>query len=198
MDVLDRIVSLVLQDPFLTATEMAHRLGYAEEKSVYYWIDKAHYSGLVAFKRAVLNGQFRPSTRANERTALYGAVPIVKGFTREGAPIVTQQRFPGIVPRDVQYAWQYPGQPGQNDALILFGDWLLLNMIETGPVRDVAARSSAGWCIAFDHNGRPVIRVLLAQTTCDKAPCLLIPQIYVPDTESVPRYVIRHLVRDLP
>ncbi len=194
MDVLDKIVSLVLQDPFLTATEIAHRLGYAEEKSVYYWIDKAHYSGLVAFKRAVLNGQFRVPTRANERSALYGTVPIVEGFTREGSPIVTKRQFPGIVRRDVQYAWQYPQQ---NDTMILFGDWLLLATLDPVRFRDVALSSTTGWCIAFDHNGTPLIRVLLAETTGEFRR-LLVPQMYVPDTESVPRYAIRHLVRNLP
>ena len=187
MDVLDKMVSLILQDPFLTATEIARRLGYAEEKTVYYWVDKAHYPGLVAFKRAVLSGQYRSSS-AQESPARYGLIPIIRGFSTEGVPIVTGQHYRGVAPDgDVQYAWRFEGQ---TDWVILPGDWLLLASL------DHTRTNLRGWCVAFNSKGDPVIRMLIA-TDGEDHPRLIIPQAYRPDPSSVPRFMIRHLFRNL-
>lgn len=185
MDVLDKIVNLILQDPFLTATEIARRLGYAEEKTVYYWIDKAHYSGLVAFKRAVLSGQFR-STAANERSPGYGFIPIIQGFSPDGSALLTDQRYRGMAPiGSVHYAWQYDGP---NDWIIMRGDWLLLSHLDHEPCK--------GWCVAFDTQGNPVIRVALESGPSGSCR-LVVPQTYTTDASAIPRYLIRHLFRSL-
>ena len=54
MSVIDEIVSLLARNPNITAKEIAQALGYAEEKSIYYWLRKAGYGGLRQFRAAVL------------------------------------------------------------------------------------------------------------------------------------------------
>ncbi|HHY37802.1 MAG TPA: S24 family peptidase [Clostridia bacterium] len=54
MNVLERMAALVREDPAITVAEIARRLGYSEEKSVYYWLEKARIKGIREFKRMVL------------------------------------------------------------------------------------------------------------------------------------------------
>jgi len=48
------MVHIVMRNPNATAKDIATELGYAEEKSVYYWLGKAGFRGLKDFKLAVL------------------------------------------------------------------------------------------------------------------------------------------------
>lgn len=48
------MAALVREDPAITVAEIARRLGYSEEKSVYYWLEKARIKGIREFKRMVL------------------------------------------------------------------------------------------------------------------------------------------------
>lgn len=187
MDVLDKIVNLILQDPFLTATEIAHRLGYAEEKTVYYWVEKARYPGLVAFKRAVLNGQYRSRSGAHEASVRYGRIPIIDGFGADGVPLLTDQFYRGGAPDDtVRYAWHYPGS---HSWIIIPGDWLLLASLDQCPC------PGRGWCVAMDHTKIPVIRILVAAGGDDSH--LLVPENYQTDPFSIPLYLVRHIFRSL-
>ena len=72
MSVIDQMSRLVLADPNVTARQIAKSLGYAEEKSVYYWLQKSGFSGMRDFKRSVLKRTLPTSRRA-------------EGFTREGS-----------------------------------------------------------------------------------------------------------------
>jgi len=54
---LDKIVALIRARPTITVRELARELGYAEERSVYYWLHKAGYKGLRTLKREVLGGR---------------------------------------------------------------------------------------------------------------------------------------------
>ncbi len=54
MSVIDQMSRLVLADPNVTAREIAKQLGYAEEKSVYYWLQKSGFTGMREFKKSVL------------------------------------------------------------------------------------------------------------------------------------------------
>lgn len=58
---------LVLSDPGITAREIAQTMGYAEQKSVYYWLRKAGFTGIKAFRKAVLSGTFPVRTRETSR-----------------------------------------------------------------------------------------------------------------------------------
>jgi len=186
MDVLEKIVSLILQDPFLTAAEIARRLGYSEEKTVYYWIEKAHYSSLVAFKRAVLSGQYQPPS-AQEQSPHYGLLPIIRGFSRDGSPLLTENRYHGMAAfGDIRYAWQYDG-PTQ--WVIMAGDWLLLAPVRNGQT------DLRGWCVAFDQDGSTLIRVVLSAS--EGSQHLVIPETYHADASAAPRYLIRYLFRSL-
>jgi len=40
---IDQMAQLVLANPTITAKELAQKMGYAEQKSVYYWLEKAGY-----------------------------------------------------------------------------------------------------------------------------------------------------------
>ena len=64
MSVIDQMSRLVLADPNVTARQIAKSLGYAEEKSVYYWLQKSGFSGMRDFKRSVLKRTLPASRRA--------------------------------------------------------------------------------------------------------------------------------------
>jgi hypothetical protein len=53
---------LILADPNVTARQIAKTLGYAEEKSVYYWLSKSGYKGMRDFKKAVLSRSIHRSS----------------------------------------------------------------------------------------------------------------------------------------
>lgn len=151
MDILHRIAWLILEDPFLTANQIARRLGYAEPKTIYYWLGKARYGGLNAFKRAVLEGHFRPVSAggAAEAKASYSRhIPIVDDFTASGEPVHTSERLlVWYAPPDVLFAWRYPGH---EVAHFLPGDLLL--------AAEVNRERSGQWAIAFTQARRPVLR----------------------------------------
>jgi len=58
MDILDRMASLIVENPTITGRELARKLDYAQEKSVYYWLNKAGYKGINDFKQLVLRGDY--------------------------------------------------------------------------------------------------------------------------------------------
>lgn len=58
MSILDDMAKLVLRNPNVTAKELAKSLGYAEQKSVYYWLEKGGYKGIKDFREDVLRGGF--------------------------------------------------------------------------------------------------------------------------------------------
>ena len=65
MSVIDQMSRLVLADPNMTARQIAKHLGYAEEKSVYYWLGKSGYSGMRDFKKSVLRRTLPVSRRTD-------------------------------------------------------------------------------------------------------------------------------------
>ncbi|MGB9866805.1 MAG: S24 family peptidase [Bacillota bacterium] len=65
MNPIDRLIELVKHDPAITVAELAASLGYSEEKSVYYWLEKAGYSGIREFKRDVLGKDRQQSNVAD-------------------------------------------------------------------------------------------------------------------------------------
>lgn len=58
LSIVDDMAKLVLKNPNITARELADALGYAEQKSIYYWLDKAGYKGMKDFREEVLRGAF--------------------------------------------------------------------------------------------------------------------------------------------
>lgn len=110
MRVIDRIANLILEDPLITAGRIAHRLGYAEEKTVYYWLHKSRFGGLNAFKKAVLHGQFLPQdTAAEEPGGLYGRLPVADEWTRDGTPVFGGETLAVPSGSPAELIWRYSG-----------------------------------------------------------------------------------------
>ncbi|PSR20711.1 MAG: hypothetical protein C7B45_13815 [Sulfobacillus acidophilus] len=143
MRVIDRIANLILEDPLITANRLAHRLGYAEEKTVYYWLHKANFSGLTAFKKAVLHGQFLPQgTMAEEPGSLYGRLPITDEWTLDGQPIFRGDTFAVSGGSPAELIWRYSGPALPT---ILPQDLLVLARIDPNATSPwVVARTKTG------------------------------------------------------
>jgi len=60
LSIIDKMVRFVVANPNITARELAEMLGYAEPKSVYYWLEKAGFRGMKDFRKAVLSRSFPP------------------------------------------------------------------------------------------------------------------------------------------
>lgn len=141
MRVIDRIANLILEDPLITAERIAHRLGYAEEKTVYYWLNKSHFAGLNAFKKAVLHGQFIPVAphAARETEGLYGRLPVASAWTDDGAPIFDGDTLALPLGAPAELVWRYSGPSVLH---ILPQDLLVLTAVDpTAPSPWVVAKS---------------------------------------------------------
>lgn len=186
MRVLNQMAQLILEDPFITAKQIARHLGYAEEKSVYYWVEKTMYHGLNGFKRAVLSGQYRVSSSvAREPGSRYGRVPVVAGFHGDCDPILSGDTIPIIGVTGAQWLWRYPGP--------VTGPFSSLDSLVLAKWADDI--STAHWCLAhrpvFE---RPVIRLVCRQ---GESSWLLDPTSMQVDNDSEPRYAILQLIRAL-
>lgn len=95
----DRMAEIILARPSVTARQLAQELGFAQERSVYYWLRKAGYGGLQSFRAAVLTGLYPVAApgaaRGRLRTGRVAEVPLVAGQgPADGAPrgyVVTTQ-----------------------------------------------------------------------------------------------------------
>lgn len=101
---LEKIARLIIENPSITVQEIAKQLGYSEERSIYYWLDKGNFRGIKPFKKAVLTKQFfidRPGlaffeeenkikeASQGERYAIK-RVPIVSQFSANGHPDLSE------------------------------------------------------------------------------------------------------------
>ena len=68
MSKIDQMAYFILANPNITGKELAAKLGYSEPKSVYYWLEKAGYSGLKDFKKMVLSRSFPIPSQTVETT----------------------------------------------------------------------------------------------------------------------------------
>jgi len=102
LEVLDRMAALIRENPSITVREIAARLGYSEERSVYYWLEKARYYGIRSFRRAVLTGQYRPhqfGEYVSEDGAEAVTIRIARGLTAQNTPQFTGEKLilgPGV------------------------------------------------------------------------------------------------------
>ncbi|OLZ09680.1 hypothetical protein [Sulfobacillus thermosulfidooxidans] len=185
MEVLNRMAYLILEDPFITAAELSQKLGYSEEKTIYYWLAKAHYQGLQAFKRAVVGGRFRlPAQIAKETVSQYGRLPVLDGFNADGKPILTKESLSGSLAANVlgKMAWRYHG-PSQGP--VQSGDLLLLS-----PLRD---EDPAKWVLA----GSTKLPTVLMKVTTGTDTCYIRPDTCEIASFNVAMYRIVQIVRNL-
>ena len=54
---LSQIAALIRENPSITVREIADKLQFADNKSVYYWLSKSNVNGINEFKRLVLAGE---------------------------------------------------------------------------------------------------------------------------------------------
>jgi len=96
-EALERIAQLIQSNPAITVKQIAREMGYSEEKSVYYWLEKEKYYGIKEFKRAVLTGEFyKIQRRAGGHAQLMdrafglipGDMPMARTFTTDGKPVL--------------------------------------------------------------------------------------------------------------
>ena len=78
---IDQMAQLVLANPTITAKELAQKMGYAEQKSVYYWLEKAGYRGLKDFKQSVLSGCFQFARLPDAQLAKDAPRPAIPLYT---------------------------------------------------------------------------------------------------------------------
>lgn len=132
MDVADKIADVILSDPSVSVREIAQRLGYAEEKTIYYWMNKRGFHGIRPFKRAVLTGQYRGASLAREGSGRPGRLPVAERFTKRGDPVYSGETLPITLDRGRGlFVWRHQGPL---DAGLLIGDYLVI-----GPVNLAAA-----------------------------------------------------------
>ena len=104
-DAIERMASIVREDPSVTVRELARRMGFAEQKSIYYWLGKQRYRGLKDFKRAVLAQRYSAKLEDAGKAGAPGgegpesqrkgahkpaAVPVASSLSREGQPVWSQ------------------------------------------------------------------------------------------------------------
>ena len=121
-DALAQIQSLVRSHPTITVRELAAALGFSEERSVYYWLQKAGFRGLKDFKASVLSSPPRveaevprgplgvaESTPAYELVLIVVQTPEYAPFFLAGDRMVVEMGRP---PRDGELALlELDGQP---------------------------------------------------------------------------------------
>jgi transposase-like protein len=183
MDVVDKIADLILQDPSISVRELARRLGYAEEKTVYYWLSKQGYRGIRPFKRAVLTGQYRASGRARETSSRLGRLPIADRLSSSGDPLFTGASLPVTLDRGRGlYVFHYSGPAVHG---LLPGDYIVVGPLDWAQAEWVIVQTAAGTVEL-----RRVVRT-------DAGPLLFDPQRADVDREATPRGTVLQVVRVL-
>lgn len=181
MQVIELIANIILEDPLITAAHLAHRLGYAEEKTVYYWLHKSHYKGLNAFKKAVLHGQYVPKSQAlAEAPAPYGRLPITDLWTADGRPMFQGDTMAVPSGATAELIWRYSGPPVLS---ILPQDLLVLGGLDPAPRSPLlVVQTPDGMAIRLTVP-EGTHRVIIHPLTWDR------------DRKSEPRYQILQLIR---
>jgi hypothetical protein len=97
---LERMAQAIRINPEITVQELKDVLGYAQEKSVYYWLKKSPYKSVRKFRKAVLTGQYNPNYPFPPEHLSQSAespprcVPLAIGFTPEGKVETSGQTIP--------------------------------------------------------------------------------------------------------
>ncbi len=70
MSKINQMAHLVLANPTITVKELAKKMGFAEQKSIYYWLKKAGFRGMKDFRKALLAKCFRLPDACGETPAI--------------------------------------------------------------------------------------------------------------------------------
>lgn len=97
VDNLEKMALLIQKNPSITGKELARQLGYAQEKSIYYWLNKWGYKGLREFKDEVLAWERRPYSQVAESGIRYTVQELpLQGSTH--APGPPQEEVESVIP----------------------------------------------------------------------------------------------------
>ncbi|MBE3518987.1 MAG: hypothetical protein IMW97_01630 [Firmicutes bacterium] len=165
--VLRKIAALVMEDPNITVREIARKLGYSEEKSVYYWLEKAKFAGIKDFKKTVLTGALSPGFLASDREPK----PAVKDGTspRDTLTLLdlpVRGRFPVRTPVDKPLSHYIPTDFGPGSYLVPATEDLPAGSVRKGDLLLVNPSSpiqSGDLVMAVSETGEP--RVLRRYAT---------------------------------
>lgn len=131
-DTLEKLARLIRQQPDITVRNLADHMGYSETKSIYYWLRKAGFAGMRAFRNAVLRGDYPvlPSVREHEtpRPVGFGLdLPLIERLGPNGRIIPGDRTYP--LPWDQElvqklFVYRWPG--ARVDDLVNPGDALIV------------------------------------------------------------------------
>ncbi len=121
-----RIATLVRQQPSISARRVAAALGYAEPKSIYYWLGKEGFT-FNSFKDAVLSGAFDATFTplAQPRAAWGGAPQVADGFESDGLPLLSDHPAPFLWQAGARLLYRLPAG-ARGSGPIAAGDWLVI------------------------------------------------------------------------
>lgn len=168
------MAAIIIARPAVTAREIAEELGFAQQRSVYYWLRKAGYGGLTRFREAVLTGQYPVATYTEgpfkPRATHVAEVPLTVGDSAQTASseyVVTTQTVGqatfALAIRSDEY---YPIFE-RHDVLLIDPDVAVADgdivLVRSKEQPDVLCRAYAGRQPLYVHpvTGRP----LLAKTS---------------------------------
>ncbi len=140
VDHMRKMTSIVRRDPSITVKDLTREMGFAEQKSVYYWLDKHGFRGLREFKRAVLSQRSsfeldkpKQSEQARETSTLRPghrviSVPVATAVSTDGTPVWSQYAF------HMEFPEEMPSSVYAIRARDLFGtgkrnEWLIVDPI---------------------------------------------------------------------
>lgn len=93
-DYVNEMAEIILAHPAVTVRELARALGFSQERSVYYWLHKAGFSGLTEFRTAVLTGAYRVAVRSGAGPVSFRARHVSE------LPVLAAERLPEDAPLD--------------------------------------------------------------------------------------------------
>lgn len=166
MHTLEKMAEIVRNDPSVTVRDIAKRMNFLEQRSVYYWLSKGGFKGLRHFKRAVLSHRqtvpvtveqvMEASLPAHEIASSGGSrrlvsIPVAMSVSSDGVPRWTQDSICMELPSTVSSSvFALKVNEGNTDSL---DAWLVLDP------KDDPQDGSYVLAIAKD-NRRLVVRVI--------------------------------------
>lgn len=142
-----RIATLIRQQPSISARRVAVALGYAEPKSIYYWLGKEGFT-FNGFKDAVLSGAFDAAfaTLSQPRAVYSGGAQVADTFAADGLPVLSGQAAPFVWLGGARLLYRLP-LTAAGSGSVAPGDWLVIGE-DVGQV----ARGLLLWA-----NGQPIV-----------------------------------------
>ena len=127
---LERMARAIRRNPEITVQELKDLLGYAQEKSIYYWLQKHSFKGIKHFRRAVspapiLQAIRRLPTTQAEAQGPGQKLPLATGFTPQGEVNTSEHRVPVLL-NCSESAFAYHIDTNEYLPTIAAGDFLIV------------------------------------------------------------------------